>query len=378
MMPTRLPPAFLAVLAAGLGGCIVAVPAQAPSASPAAQAPVAAPPAIVARPAARAPKDRWGKADVATRQDLAAVCAPSGLVAIAVGAKGTVTKTVDGGATWTVLTPPALAADDLQDVAFLDARTGWALGKQALYLTADGGETWTKQDLFADLDPYGRPETGEISLVSYEKGAFVARGHVFTTTDGGKTFTKILAPEPVAGSVKEAWQVAAHLVAMGDGYGLWNGFGLFRLDGTAPAEGGTAPSKAEAFPERTDAVALTFASPTEGWAVVAGAGQATLRRSTDGGRTWTGSPIKSALAAGTHPTMGFPVRAGKLQVFGGQAFLLGRGPSGAVVMAESKDAGLSWTVSEAVDNRITDIAVPDATHGYGVGPGGMVWSVTSN
>lgn len=388
-MKILLPLAALAALA----GCVSVVPYGAggtASPTPAAHAPLV-PPTIVAKPTVKAPKDRWGAGTSPTRQDLAAVSAPAPLVAVAVGAKGAVVKTTDGGVTWEAVAATPPLEDDLQDVHFLDALTGWALGAKALYATEDGGRTWTTHDLFADLDPLGRPERGEVVRLDDLRGAFVARGHVFTTTDGGKTFTKVFAPAPVAGTIRHPLQTIAHLVAMGAGYGLWSEGALYRLGTTAPKPDGEpvsisevppswgeAPVKVEAVPERTAAVGLAFPTPMAGWAVVAGAGQPALRRSTDGGRTWSGVPVTSRLADGAHPTLGFPVRNGQLHVAGDMLLLLGRGPSGAVVLAESKDAGATWVVSAAMDNRVAALAIPDAAHGYAVGSGGLLWSVTSN
>ncbi|MBI2365182.1 MAG: hypothetical protein HYV01_09295, partial [Deltaproteobacteria bacterium] len=63
----------------------------------------------------------------------------------AVGSRGTVLHTDDGGETWT---NRAIDADIiLNDVRFLDARQGWAVGEFGrIYRTRDGGLSWTKQN----------------------------------------------------------------------------------------------------------------------------------------------------------------------------------------------------------------------------------------
>ena len=65
------------------------------------------------------------------------------LTAWAVGTRGTILRTTDGGATWRA--QPSGVRNGLQAIHFVDKQHGWAVGELNLILnTADGGETWTR------------------------------------------------------------------------------------------------------------------------------------------------------------------------------------------------------------------------------------------
>ena len=59
----------------------------------------------------------------------------------AVGEKGVIVRTVDGGTTWTAQTSGT--TEDLFAVFLLDAQTGWTSGTKSILLeTTDGGALW--------------------------------------------------------------------------------------------------------------------------------------------------------------------------------------------------------------------------------------------
>jgi len=63
---------------------------------------------------------------------------------IAVGQRGHIVISTDGGATWKQ--SPVPVSSDLTAVFFVDARNGWAVGHDGVILaTRDGGNTWTLQ-----------------------------------------------------------------------------------------------------------------------------------------------------------------------------------------------------------------------------------------
>jgi photosystem II stability/assembly factor-like uncharacterized protein len=87
---------------------------------------------------------------------LRGISAVSDKVAWASGAKGTVLRTVDGGATWERLEIVGAEALDFRDIQAFDQNTAFVLsigpGEQSrIYKTADGGKIWQRQ--FTNSDP---------------------------------------------------------------------------------------------------------------------------------------------------------------------------------------------------------------------------------
>jgi len=87
---------------------------------------------------------------------LRGISAVSDKVAWASGAKGTVLRTIDGGATWQRLEIVGAEALDLRDIQAFDQNTAFVLsigpGEQSrIYKTADGGKIWQRQ--FTNSDP---------------------------------------------------------------------------------------------------------------------------------------------------------------------------------------------------------------------------------
>ena len=87
---------------------------------------------------------------------LRGISAVSDKVAWASGAKGTVLRTIDGGATWERLEIVGAEALDFRDIQAFDQNTAFVLsigpGDQSrIYKTSDGGKIWQRQ--FTNSDP---------------------------------------------------------------------------------------------------------------------------------------------------------------------------------------------------------------------------------
>jgi photosystem II stability/assembly factor-like uncharacterized protein len=118
--------------------------------------------------------------------------------ALAVG-KGVILTTSNGGRRWVRIWR---GPQELRDLDFISARTGWAVGDGILLGTVDGGQHWQR---------LGQPEVGplrQVHFVSPAQGWGVAGGanradqrslpatRLVQTSDGGRTWTALVAPAP--------------------------------------------------------------------------------------------------------------------------------------------------------------------------------------
>ncbi len=107
--------------------------------------------------------------------------ARAGSRVIAVGDRGYIVFSDDGGASWSRARAPE--APMLTAVQFVDAKNGWAVGHDSVILaTRDGGESWTQQFSAAAEN---RPLL-DVLMLSPEAGIAVgAYGAYYETSDGG-------------------------------------------------------------------------------------------------------------------------------------------------------------------------------------------------
>lgn len=125
--------------------------------------------------------------------------------------------TADGGASWRVATPPAMALTGALAVVFRDPLTGWVAevapqtpGAVRVAATTDGGRTWRVRvhALFAVNDPAGQASALAMHWLDRNTGWLVVRqatssnfnqGTLFGTQDGGASWQRLALPggEPV-------------------------------------------------------------------------------------------------------------------------------------------------------------------------------------
>ena len=101
----------------------------------------------------------------------------------AVGEKGAIVYTRNGGKNW--LAQQSNTEQSLLGVHFADADTGWIVGANGLILhTANGGNTWERQ-----TPPVKKTLRG-VEFISPQQGwAIGEEGLILHTADGGKTWT---------------------------------------------------------------------------------------------------------------------------------------------------------------------------------------------
>lgn len=127
---------------------------------------------------------------------LCAVAAPSGPLLldaasvgkniVAVGGRGLITRSSDGGTTWHP--HEAIVPHTLTAVSFSDDRNGWAVGHGAVILrTTDGGDRWRLQ--FTGPDP----ESPFLDVMAINAGHIIAVGAFgayFESHDAGASWTQ--------------------------------------------------------------------------------------------------------------------------------------------------------------------------------------------
>src|SRR5229473_1345081 len=111
---------------------------------------------------------------------LFAVATPDSSTIVAVGERGIIVRSTDGGETWT--RQDSGTSNHLNGVSFVNASIGTATGGLGTILrTVDGGETWTTQPSGTSLN------LGGVSFVDERTGTVVgARGTILRTIDGGE------------------------------------------------------------------------------------------------------------------------------------------------------------------------------------------------
>ena len=137
----------------------------------------------------------WKQSRVPTRALLTAVHLHDARSGWAVGHDAVILRTRDGGETWQMVHHAPEEERPLLDVWFRDERTGFAVGAYGYFLaTEDGGDTWVPRSVSEDdfhlnaLAPAG----GERLFIAAEAGV------AYRSDDGGRTWRDL--PSPYSGS----------------------------------------------------------------------------------------------------------------------------------------------------------------------------------
>jgi photosystem II stability/assembly factor-like uncharacterized protein len=292
----RMRAGLVAALAAATAGIALAADAPAPAVDGAALDSVVAP--------------------LASRSLLLDVQAvPGSSVLVAVGERGHVLASTDGGATWTQRPAPTRA--NLTAVYFVDAQHGWAVGHDEVILrTTDGGATWSR----THFEPQKQQPLMDVWFADATTGFAVgAFSTVYRTTDGGATWTAVeFAPPPLS---KPAAAKKAGATADEEDLGDEEELDQPHLNAIA---GSLVPAAASAATGGTGAAAPS-ASPAHLY-IAAEAGR--LYDSVDGGATWR--QLRSPYEGSFFGLL--PLDGSSLLAFGLRGHLF-----------RSDDAGATWT-----------------------------------
>jgi photosystem II stability/assembly factor-like uncharacterized protein len=205
---------------------------------------------------------QWQAQQSGTTASLRGLSAVSDRIAWASGMRGTVLRTIDGGATWQLMTVPGADSLDFRDVEAFDAHRAYVLSigngsASRIYKTEDGGRTWALQ--------FTNPDTAAfydcMDLWSAERGLALSdpvqgRFRILGTSDGGATWTELPSE---------------------------------RIPPALPGEAAFAAS----------GTCLVVAGPDNAWIASGGAREARVYRSGTGGINWqvAATPIRSEMAS---------------------------------------------------------------------------------
>ncbi len=140
----------------------------------------------------------WTQADVPVSGTLTALVFIDASTGFAVGHDAAILKTVDAGASWSLLNFEPESQNVMLNVRFHDARTGWVTGSNGqLWATHDGGANWDRQTLAVE-DWY---QNHIFDLAWLPDGTILAvaeKGVVYRSMSGQRDFMPI--DSPYAGS----------------------------------------------------------------------------------------------------------------------------------------------------------------------------------
>ena len=247
----------------------------------------------------------WRAVDARTGASLRGVAAGGERIAWVSGTRGTVLRTVDGGATWQRLAVQGGDSLDFRSLAATGADTAWvasagdgAAGQARVYRTTDGGRTW------------------RLVLSDTAKGAFF---DALALRDGRRA---ALLSDPVGGR-----------------FPVWiteDGTSWQRAETMPAAIGGEAAFAAGGR-------ALTVAGARHAWFVTGGTAGARAFRSTDGGRTWSATPVPVSFVRTASTGLFAVAFRDTLQgVAVGGNYAVPQGNIGDVVAIYTEDGGVSW------------------------------------
>lgn len=196
----------------------------------------------------------------------------------AVGARGIILKTADGGSSW-ITQHAAGASRDLTAISMIDTSTGIAVGKKETILkTTDGGTTWISEQ--NGLQSWTRKDLLHVTLVDATSGIATGKnGAILKTLDGGASWS--LTPGRGISSMND--------ISFTDMLRGWAVGKRGAISKTTDGGSSWTPVKPNGQNVTTSALTrVSFSDQLHGWA----AGASVVLSTADGGNAWTRYPFK--------------------------------------------------------------------------------------
>jgi photosystem II stability/assembly factor-like uncharacterized protein len=263
--------------------------------------------------AAQSQKNVWQKLDVPTTASFRGLSAVSASTIWASGTDGTIIRTIDGGATWSIHRVAGAEKLDFRGIHAFDANIAVIMssgnaedGQARIFRTTDGGENWK---LVYEQKTHG-VFFDAIAFWDHNRGIVVSdpvdgRFALFTTEDSGATWKQI-SPENIPAAL--------------------------------PNEGAFAASNS----------CLTVEGTRNAWFVTGGANVARVFRSTDRGKSWQVSetPMHPGNASSGLFSIAFSDAKSGIAVGGDYAH---PSDSPGPVIFLTTDGGATWNAGPATD-----------------------------
>lgn len=283
-------------------------------------------------------KAQWSVIPGVTSERLFATYTINSQEAVIGGKNGILLKTNDGGDSWTNISP---TDEDIADIVFTDANTGFMVAGDLVFKTTNRGNTWnsTATGVGDNLSGICFPD----AQTGY---ACTDGGDIIKTTDGGSTWSTLS-----TGSGAELTGIDFGTVNNGCAVG-GSGTILVTSDGGSTWQN-IDPGTAE------DLNGICFTNP--GTAYLVG-NQGLLMQSTDGGATWSNQVSLTT------------VDLNSIHFYDNDnGYAAGR--DGVIVY--TNDGGALWNSEPPISTgRLIDIHFSDAGHGYAVGRDGVILRYT--
>ncbi|HJU53282.1 MAG TPA: YCF48-related protein, partial [Pyrinomonadaceae bacterium] len=266
------------------------------------------------------------------------------------GDGGFVSRTVDGGATWT--RQNIETKDAVNDIYFRNKEDGYLLAGNSIFQSEDGGQTWREIRRYFATDFGGAtPELYSVRFSGKKRGwvvgsvsnddGVVVDSLVIYTNDAGRSWQRLRVPTK---------QELIHLDFADEKRGWIVGVGGTILH---TADGGESWTE-QASNTKATLYHVDFRNERVGWAV---GERATILRTGDGGLTWTAieAPVRA-----TFLSVEFPDEL--------SGWLVGRGG----VILRSDDGGRTWIQQETRTKNHLFALFMDKKKGWAVGGGGII------
>ncbi|MEA5256442.1 YCF48-related protein [Arcicella aquatica] len=265
-----------------------------------------------------------------------------------VGMRGEILKTSDGGSNW-VKAPKTWTYDRyFENIFFLNPKVGWILGSEIILKTTNGGETWTSMPQYS---PY--VSVYAIFFTDAQTG-WVADyfGSIYKTTDGGATWREsyyINDNKPFNEPQESGLFRSIFFTDSNNGWAVGSN-GLM----ITTSNGGITWTRKKGVNDGLYLTNINFSDTKNGFAFSL---SNEYLQTTDGGNTW----IKKSIGLNTSTYSSFAFGKNNIWSVGNEGTII-----------NTIDGGLNWKILRGNPQDLSDINFVNSSIGYKVGNYGSI------